>query len=92
MTPEEAIERIRKIRIAAQATSVGVNSFRPIVYAFDAAEKAIEKQIPKKPLSDNEYYLEGICPTCGVHFLDKGTKYCGNCGQALNWEDEENDS
>ena len=54
--------------------------------------QSLEKQIPKKPLPDKEFHLKGICPTCGVHFLDKLTKYCGNCGQKLKWEDEENDS
>lgn len=51
------------------------------------AKKAIEKQIPKKVLPDKEYY-EGICPCCGVHFLDRSTNFCGNCGQALDWSEE----
>ena len=47
---------------------------------------ALEKAIPKEVLPDNEYY-EGICPNCGVHFLDRTTNYCGNCGQAIDWGD-----
>lgn len=46
-------------------------------------DKAIEKQIPKKPWEEtNEkcsYY----------HFLYKGSRYCPECGQKLDWSDEE---
>ena len=43
---------------------------------------AIKKQIPYKPKC-----FSG-CPEqckCGAVFLDKSTKYCGNCGQKLDW-------
>ena len=44
--------------------------------------KALEKQIPKKPV-DKIMYLE--CPACGdVGILDCG--YCPVCGQKLDWE------
>lgn len=46
---------------------------------------ALDKQIPKKPLPETEIYGNGICPSCRAYFLDKLTKYCGNCGQALDW-------
>ena len=49
--------------------------------------KALEKQIPIKPLEENRYYGIGKCPTCGAVFLDKTTKYCGSCGQSLDWND-----
>ncbi len=48
-----------------------------------------EKLIPKKLLPDNRYYGIGMCPTCGVVFTSRTTKHCGNCGQALDWGDEE---
>lgn len=51
--------------------------------------KAVEKQIPKKPLPEERYYGIGKCPNCSAVFLDKSTKYCGNCGQALDWSDDE---
>lgn len=50
------------------------------VYAV--AVKAIEKQIPTRPTPYEKY--EGKC-VCGAVFLDRSTKYCGNCGQALDW-------
>lgn len=43
------------------------------------------KQIPQKPLPEERYYGVGKCPSCKVVFLDNTTKYCGNCGQALDW-------
>ena len=43
---------------------------------------ALEKQIPMKPSAYEGY--EGKCK-CGAVFLDRSTKYCGNCGQALDW-------
>ena len=89
MTPEEAIKLLKSSTIM----NVEINKSQlPLASAVKLAIEALEKQIPKKPLPDNEYHLKGICPTCGVHFLDKGTKYCGNCGQRLKWEDDENDS
>jgi|GEM_PF-979637 len=47
------------------------------------AADATEKQIPKKPLPYKGF--DGKCVCCGVVFLDRSTKYCGNCGQALDW-------
>lgn len=29
----------------------------------------------------------GQCPNCGAVFLDKSTRYCGNCGQKLSFEE-----
>lgn len=55
----------------------------------DIIDVLAEKQIPKKPLPDNRYFGNGICPMCNAVFMDKLTKYCGNCGQALEWGQEE---
>ena len=44
----------------------------------------IKKQMPYKPKPYQCY--PGRC-RCGVVFLDKSTKYCGNCGQRLDWRD-----
>lgn len=56
--------------------------------------KALEKQTPKKPINEEHYYM---CPCCrgdlGVSDDDifiyeiSMPKYCGNCGQALDWGD-----
>jgi hypothetical protein len=60
---------------------------RPINVLDMDKPPADSRFIPKKPLPENKYYGNGICPHCGVYFLDKSTKYCGNCGQALDWSE-----
>lgn len=68
--------------------------------AFELADKALEKQIPKKPIVKQyfkdmeEKYL--CCPTCGEILTDRipgdnKTFYfhCMNCGQKFDWSDEE---
>ena len=51
----------------------------------DMAIEALEKQIPKK-------VTKSVCPSCKRIFLFRhGEKrkgdYCDNCGQALDWSD-----
>ena len=55
---------------------------------INAAIKAIDKQIPKKPEIEGEYY---ICPVCGVYqeTSEGNPPYCINCGQRILWEVEE---
>ena len=55
---------------------------------INAAIKALDKQIPKKPELKGEYY---VCPVCGVYqeTSEGNPPYCINCGQRLLWEVEE---
>lgn len=55
---------------------------------LEECRTAREKQIPMKPdfTEDKEFAL---CPCCnGKGLLDK-QKYCDNCGQKIDWSDEE---
>ena len=57
------------------------------------AKKVIEKYKAKAP-EDIEAYGEdavfGYCPVCGgLQNTVWNTKYCGDCGQKLDWSDEE---
>lgn len=69
---------------------------------FEEAEKALEKQIPKKPKPyDTKFRQRGQkygeyvtvemaydCPDCNCTVWEKDrSKYCGNCGQTLDWSD-----
>lgn len=55
--------------------------------------ETLEKQIPKKPLHMHKNYY---CPTCkedGWMLWDDAVpndmdRYCGKCGQAIDWSDE----
>ena len=57
---------------------------------INAAIKALEKQIPKKPEIKDEYY---VCPVCGVYqeTSEGNPPYCINCGQRILWEVEEDE-
>ncbi len=54
-------------------------------------KEAVEKQIPKKPIEKE--FVEDVnlnyCPCCNVRFIGWGMKFCGECGQALDWSDTE---
>ena len=51
--------------------------------AIDMSIEVLKKQIPQNVLPENKFYGIGKCPNCGAVFLDNTTEYCGNCGQAL---------
>ena len=59
---------------------------------------ALKKQIPQKPVLAGDGYADGhpvydtaYCPICNHEFEeginDWGSKYCSDCGQALDWSD-----
>lgn len=55
---------------------------------LEECRAAVEKQTAKKPLHKrNGHY----CPICNNYFdsRDWKSKYCGLCGQKLDWSDEE---
>ena len=60
----------------------------PLDYAeaLGVAIEALEKQIPKKLKDDGWLY----CPICGRDVLMDRFDYCPDCGQALDWS-ENND-
>ena len=66
------------------------NSKTPNAHALDVAIQALEKQIPKKPHKNFEKF-SGVWCSCGKYlgkgyFVDK-TSYCSDCGQKLDWSD-----
>ena len=53
------------------------------------AIEALEKQMPKKP-EEQRYFrtfnsYAGLCPSCRGG-ANSEFKYCGDCGQKLDWE------
>lgn len=59
-------------------------------------KEALEKQIPKKPIIwENRHYFSPTpnddwgyeCPCCGNQEIDYPEHHC-NCGQALDWTEE----
>lgn len=67
----------------------------------EECREAMEKQQAKKPTYDGDEYApdgsfiwdEWLCPCCGSRFeVDYDNYYyCPDCGQKLDWSEEEND-
>ena len=61
----------------------------------EECHEAVEKQKAKKPveMKQTDKLLNGyfVCPICGglVGMDEYSNKYCGCCGQKLDWGDEE---
>ena len=66
--------------------------------AMKKCKEALEKQMPKKPYEETIATEEGYmtkkrsfffcCPNCFCH-LNENQKHCDDCGQALDWSDNE---
>lgn len=99
MTENETIKELHDIRPRG-----GIMSQKR-AEALDMAIQALEKQIPKKPMRIERSamgweYMDYYCH-CGKFIgaephiksiLEKGeipVEYCDNCGQKLDWSDEE---
>ena len=82
MTESEALIEL-KLAYEAKGTGYGCISKDTLEMAI----KALEKQIPKKPKIDNRYIMY-ICPYCN-DFVKVSHNYCQNCGQKLDWSEEE---
>lgn len=88
MTTQE-IDRIKNaIRHIQTATVVDP-------WACDIAVEAMEKQIPMKPkykeedrFVKNHFAVYPYCPVCEKEVV-AGDMHCVQCGQAIDWEEEE---
>ena len=63
----------------------------------DELNSAIKKQVPKKPKGETDPMfgdVKTVCPSCGNANLvnpfvrSRVYDYCPNCGQALDWSEE----
>ena len=99
MTIDEAIKRLD--RNAYRTTCYGN---RVVEHEENLiAIQALEKQIPKKPRKTDSYrgvlkrVYAYVCPTCGNACLEKymnerqNTMFCWNCGQKIDWSDDNDD-
>ena len=86
MTESEAIKELHEIRPRGGIIP------QKRAEAIDMAINALEKQIPKNPHKNFEKF-SGVWCSCGKYlgkgyFVDKPS-YCTDCGQKLDWSDEE---
>lgn len=105
MTAEEAIEILTSDEKLAEIEYYGgfegkKKAAKLYSEAFDMAISALEKQIPEKPEYQADGYADGElvydyakCPICGHDFEyginDWGCKCCSDCGQHIDWSEEE---
>lgn len=85
MTTERAIE------ILNPEHREDYESMEPVNEACRMAISALEKQIPIKPIDDTkprDFFINIYCSVCKEP-VTKRFKYCRNCGQALDWRDDE---
>ena len=78
---------------------------KPLMHAYEIAIKALEEIQQYRAIGTAEecraavgkqksfkikklIWGVGRCK-CGAEFLNADTNYCGNCGQKLDWRDEE---
>lgn len=92
MTIEKAIKELEIAKYFRQ----DINNSQ---ICYDIAIEALEKQIPKDPMKEDELG-KTRCPNCGRPLDDMGesignyyacgvTTFCHFCGQAIKWDEEE---
>lgn len=98
MTENEAI---KEVRFNMSKIGLKENSVKMVVKARDLAIKALEKQIPKKPifnhnLSDTLSVFRCECGNTikvshdtGIMDNNNAPNYCSKCGCEFDWSDEE---
>lgn len=100
MTREEAMQRLKYDRemcyfdpSTGEAGQPYSEDCKEMAEALDIAIeaiKALEKQIPKKLISQNTMW--GICPSCDraveIHQF-RQPQHCEYCGQALDWGEDD---
>lgn len=104
-TVEELKQSKKYMSLAKRHGTIGKVIDECVAYeeigTVDECRAAVEKQIARKPIDNN--MESGIfrkrkiftCPRCGNACLEmmmnerQNTNYCWDCGQKLDWEDEE---
>lgn len=82
---ENGADEFRIIGKGVNATvEYGKTSYSEYVEALDIAIAAVEKQTPKKPIGSMKVFSK--CPVCKNELYEE-QKHCEECGQALDWSD-----
>lgn len=85
MTPKEAIKIL-------EVAKTEVEWDYPLDYAIaiDTAIEALEKQIPKTPITTKDGNKSCSCGlVVQTGYIRNCLYYCDNCGQAIDWSEEE---
>lgn len=84
MTEQEAIKHLK------DAVYGGTEIVR--IRAILIGIQALEKQIPKKPVFEDGFIGVYKCLSCKTivgNAYGKGVTYCPECGNAIDWSEEE---
>ncbi|MCK9482093.1 MAG: hypothetical protein M0R38_10095 [Bacteroidia bacterium] len=90
MTSKEALERLKFI--ADKELNIGFKSYDDLQEFWNykeplkVIEKLVERDTPMMPVSES---IELICPKCREEQHTNTVKFCSECGQRLDWSDEE---
>ena len=88
MKIEEAIKGLKNLFSEHELTLPCTDSLEILHMAIEA----LEKQIPKKPEEIRHFRMcnsyAGLCPVCNGG-ANSEFQYCGDCGQKLDWSEEE---
>ena len=84
MTAEKALEILNGVEFSEKYQ--GVQEYTEVLIV---CKEALEKQIPKKVIFQSGFKGLRYCPCCNVRFIGWGMKYCGECGQALDWSEND---
>lgn len=91
MTNGEALEQIKHHIWFNEDSLKKHKELRDYKEAVDLAKQALEKQIPKPVVQSTDDCSR--CPVCGGYVgIDIEEIYCPVCGQALDWEDSDDES
>lgn len=89
MTYEELLDvkrSIEKLEHDMRGYNVDVHDYVTVEELVTAIQ-CIEKQIPEKPRIEDMSSFKAYCPICEGRLLP--SKWCSQCGQAIDWSDEE---
>ena len=92
MTENEAIKLGKKLYANITSNANNIIKTNDYIDFVRIAINALEKQIPKRPNKNFEKF-SGVWCSCGKYlgkryFVEKQS-FCSNCGQKLDWSDEE---
>ena len=93
MTESEAVEKLKNMRLFMQITDKNSeHKFAEDDYkANEMSIQALEKQMPKKPKERDCIGFDTlVCPKCKMA-LYLYEPYCDNCGQKIDWSDDNDD-
>ena len=87
MTESEAMKNLKDVLSECTESGEAVCYITDVdAPALEMAIKALEKQIPKKPKTDDRYVMY-ICPCCN-DFIKVSHNYCQTPPPAIDWSDE----